>query len=112
MNDPHYRERAEAVLAAIEATADLWLQDDVVDIDTHRTGGLLELAFAGGSKVVVNLQPPLEEIWLAARSGGRHFKYVDGAWRDTRSGAEFHQVLSECVSEQAGQALSFSPPER
>jgi CyaY protein len=107
LTDSEYARLAGAVLAAIEATIDGWLQRDVIDIDTQRSGGLLELTLPQGSKIVVNTQPPLHEIWLAARSGGYHFRYVDGQWRDTRDGAEFHAVLSRCASEQSGQALQF-----
>ncbi len=107
LTDSAYHAKAAAVLAGIEAAVDRWLQDDVVDIDTQRTGGLLELSLPGGSKIVVNTQPPLHELWLAARSGGFHFKYVDGHWLDTRDGRDFYDALSACASEQAGCTLRF-----
>jgi CyaY protein len=93
----------------VEARADQLLQDDVVDIDTHRTGGLLELVFPNDSKIVINTQPPLHEIWLAARSGGYHYRYVQGRWLDTRTDADFFEMLSACASEQAGTPVRFSP---
>lgn len=105
--DAEYHAKAHALLARIEAQIDAWLEDDVVDIDGHRTGGLLELSMPGGSKIVINTQPPLQEIWLAARSGGFHFRWGGSQWVD-REGQEFCARLSRCASEQAGQALSFS----
>lgn len=105
MDDSEFARISAQVLARIEATVDTWLQDDVIDIDGHRTGGLLELSFPNGSKVVVNTQPPLHELWLAARSGGYHFRWVDGAWRDTRGGGEFFTALSRELSLQAGKEL-------
>lgn len=108
LTDTEYRAQTSAVLASIEATVDRWLQDDVVDIDAHRTGGLLELSFPNGSKIILNTQPPLHELWLAARSGGFHFKHVDGRWLDTRDGREFLEALSACASEQAAKPLRFS----
>lgn len=108
--DADYRRLSHAVLASIEATVDQWLEDDVVDIDSHRTGGLLELSFPNGSKLVINTQPPLQELWLAARSGGYHYRCQAGRWVDTRDGAEFFERLSACASEQAGQSLRFTPP--
>lgn len=108
LTDAEYHRLASAALARIETTLDRWLQDDVIDIDSQRTGGLLELSFPSGSKIVVNTQPPLHELWLAARAGGHHFKWLDGAWRDTRDGAEFFARLSEEASAQAGRALDFS----
>jgi CyaY protein len=110
LSDSAYHAATSAVLAGIEATIDGWLQDDVVDIDAQRTGGLLELGFPGGSKIVVNTQPPLHELWLAARSGGFHYKHVGGRWLDTRDGRDFYDVLSACASEQAGRPLRFTPP--
>ncbi len=110
LSDSEYHALTGAVLAAVEAAADRWLQQDVVDIDTQRTGGLLELSFPDGSKIVLNTQPPLHELWMAARRGGYHYKYHDGHWRDTRDGREFFDALSACASEQAGVALVFEPP--
>jgi CyaY protein len=107
LSDADYRRETEALLARIEATTDHWLEEDVVDIDTQRTGGLLELSFADGSKIVVNTQPPLHEVWLAARAGGYHYKWVQGRWLDTRDGSEFFDSLSRHASAQAGKALRF-----
>ncbi|RYF97996.1 MAG: iron donor protein CyaY [Caulobacteraceae bacterium] len=106
MSDADYHAKAQALLAGIEAQIDTWLEDDVVDIDAHRTGGLLELSMPGGSKIVLNTQPPLQEIWLAARSGGYHFRWDGSRWVD-REGQEFLARLSQSASEQAGQALTF-----
>lgn len=107
LSDADYQRETSALLARVEAAADRWLQDDVVDIDTHRTGGLLELAFPDGSKIIINTQPPLHEMWMATRGGGFHFRWVAGRWRDTRDGSEFIAALSAHASQQAGQALSF-----
>ena len=108
MTDAEYNDRTRAVFAAVEQTIDRLLDDDVIDIDASRTGGLLEMAFPDDSRIVVNTQPPLHEIWLAARSGGHHFKAAGGRWLDTRDGQEFFTVLSACASEQGGLALVFS----
>jgi len=107
LSDADYLAKAHSLLARIEAQIDAWLDDDLVDIDSHRTGGLLELTMPGGSKIVINTQPPLQELWLAARSGGYHFKWDGAQWVD-REGQEFCARLSASASEQAGQALSFS----
>ena len=106
LSDADYHAKAHALLAQLEAQIDAWLEADVVDIDSHRTGGLLELSMPGGSKIVINTQPPLQEIWLAARSGGYHFKWDGSRWVD-REGQEFLARLSQSASEQAGQALKF-----
>ena len=110
LSDAEYQACAQALLGAIETQIDRWLEDDVVDIDGARTGGLLEMSLPGGSKIIVNTQPPLKEIWLAARSGGFHYRQVGGRWLDTKSGEEFFDVLSRCASAQAGKPLRFEPP--
>jgi CyaY protein len=108
LSDADYQRLTAAVLAAIEAMADRWLQDDLIDIDTHRTGGLLELEFPDGSRIVVNTQPPLHELWLAARDGGFHYRWDGTAWCDTRDGSEFVATLSRLASAQAGRPLQFA----
>ena len=110
LTDAEYVARTNAVLASVEASVDVWLEADVVDIDAHRTGGLLEMSFPNRSVIVLNTQPPLHEIWLAARSGGFHYRFANGAWRDTRDGRELFDALSACASEQAGKPLTFTPP--
>jgi CyaY protein len=107
LTDSDYQRETAALLSRIESAADRWLQDDVIDIDTHRTGGLLELAFPDGSKIIVNAQPPLHEMWLAARAGGFHYRWVSGRWLDTRDGSEFIDALSRHASAQAGKPLQF-----
>ena len=108
LSDAEYRERTNAILGLIEATCDRWLQDDLIDIDTQRTGGVLELQFPGGSRIVVNTQPPLHELWLAARDGGFHYRWDGTAWRDTRDGSEFGATLARLASAQAGRPLRFA----
>ena len=102
-----YASKTSAVLSGVESTIDRWLEEDVIDVDTHRTGGLLELIFPDGSKIVLNTQPPLQELWLAARAGGFHFRWMGDCWRDTRDQREFFEALSALASQQAGQPLKF-----
>jgi CyaY protein len=100
LSDADYETRTREVLAAIEAAADRFLQDDVIDIDAGRTGGLLELAFPNGSKIVVNTQPPLQELWLAAQSGGFHFRRSAAAGSMAAMAASSSRAVG--VRERAG----------
>ncbi len=110
LSDADYRRLTDAILASIEATIDGWLQEDLIDIDAQRTGGLLELSFPNGAKIVVNTQPPLQEIWMAARTGGYHYRCVAGRWLDTREGTEFFDGLSREASLQGQKTLRFNAP--
>jgi len=108
MTDLEYLDRAEALLASIEACCDRINEQTDADIDNQRVGGMITLSFEDGSQIVVNLQKPLQEVWLAARSGGFHYKFDGQAWRDSKGSGEFFADLTRCASEQAGQALTFS----
>ncbi|CCD39580.1 Frataxin homolog CyaY, facilitates iron supply for heme A synthesis or Fe-S cluster assembly [Candidatus Paraburkholderia kirkii UZHbot1] len=103
MTDQEYLTLAEAALTAIERSVD----EADADIEFERSGNVLTLEFENRTKLIVNLQPPKHEIWLAAKAGGFHYKYVDGAWRDTRDNSEFFAALSRYSSEQAGESISF-----
>ena len=108
MTDAQYDQAIRETLARIESTVDRWLDDDVVDMDSARSGGMLTLFLPNRSQLIVNAQPPLQEIWLAAKRGGFHFKRsMAGLWVDTRTGEEFFSVLSACASEQANKPLAF-----
>jgi CyaY protein len=105
MSDTEYMTRAEAVLAAIEYGAD----DVAADIECERSGNVLSLEFESGAKIIVNLQQPMHEIWIASKTGGYHFKFDGDTWRDTRSGDEFFAVLSREASQIAGEPVVFEP---
>ena len=114
MNELEYLDAAEKLLLAVEQTCDRINDDTDADIDAQRVGGLLTLVFANRSQIIVNLQPPLHEVWLAAKSGGYHYKFEvaygagTGQWMDTKGAGEFFAHLSRDASAQSGLALQFS----
>ena len=108
MTDIEYLDRAEALLRAIEQACDDINDATDADIDNQRVGGMITLTFANGSQIIVNLQKPLHEVWMAARAGGFHYKHDGQAWTDTNGQGEFFALLSRFASEQAGRELSFS----
>ncbi len=108
MTDLQYQEQAERALSAIEAACDRINDETDADIDNQRTGGMITLTFSNRSQIIINLQKPLHEIWMAARAGGFHYRFVDDGWRDTKTGSPFFESLSQCASEQAGRPLVFS----
>ena len=108
MTDIEFMNRAESVLSAIEACCDRINEESDADIDNQRVGGLVTLVFPNRSQIVVNLQKPLHEIWLAARSGGYHYKFDGQRWMDTKGQGEFFASLSRYASEQAGMPLAFT----
>ena len=108
MTDPDYMDRAEALLAAVERACDALNDATDADLDNQRVGGMVTITFGGGSQLIVNLQRPLQEVWLAARSGGYHYRHDGQAWVDTKTGREFFEQLSAEAGAQAGQPLRFT----
>ena len=98
---------ADATLAAIGAALDAALEHSDVDADWSLNDGILEIECADGSKLIVNRHVPNREIWVAARSGGFHFRAQDGAWRDTRSGEELGAALVALLRAQGGLAIDL-----
>ena len=107
MTDPEFMDQAEAVLRAIEGSCDRINDTTDADVDNQRVGGMVTLTFANGSQIIVNLQKPLHEIWMAARAGGFHYKFDGSDWQDTKGQGEFFANLSRYASEQSGLGLRF-----
>ena len=107
MTDLEFLDQAERLLSGVEISSDRLNDDTDADIDNQRTGGMVTLTFPNRSQIVINLQKPLHEVWLAARCGGFHYKFDGAHWMDTKGQGEFWASLSRYASEQAGQELSF-----
>lgn len=107
MTDLEYMDRAEALLERVEAGCDRINESTDADIDNQRVGGMVTLTFPNGSQIIVNLQKPLHEVWMAARAGGFHYKFDGSSWQDTKGQGEFFENLARYASEQAGVPLQF-----
>ncbi len=102
MEDSEFNTLADQVLARIEAG----LEASGAEVDFQlAAGGILEIEFEDDSKIIVNKHGVAKEIWVAARSGGFHFRWDGAAWTDTRDGAELLAKLSRLVSQQAGASV-------
>lgn len=105
MEESAFNALAEAELARIEAA----LESCGVDLDIEpKPGGVLEVEFDNGSKIIINRHSAAREIWVAAKSGGFHFRPVDGRWEAARDGAELYATLSALVSAQADAEVSLT----
>ncbi|HEV8106561.1 MAG TPA: iron donor protein CyaY [Burkholderiales bacterium] len=105
MDERQFEALAGEALRSIERA----LEQSGVDADIElKDGGVLELEFGNGSKIIVNRHGAAREIWVAARSGGFHFRWDGSAWRDTRDGAELFAALSRLVSAQSGTGVILS----
>lgn len=106
MNNSEFHQLADQLMFNIEETL-----DDVAgntDIDCEIDGGVMTLIFQNGSKIIINRQEALHQIWLATKANGYHFNYCDGIWLCDRSGQLFYRLLSQAASMQASENVSFS----
>lgn len=110
MTDLEYQDLAESALRAVETACDRINDETDADIDNQRTGGMITLTFSNRSQIIINLQKPLQEIWMAAKAGGFHYKFHGNQWLDTKDSSELFSGLSRYASEQAGQLLVFRAP--
>ncbi|QTN27662.1 iron donor protein CyaY [Rhodoferax sp. AJA081-3] len=108
MTDSEYMDRAEALLKAVETGCDRINDETDADLDNQRVGGMVTITFANRSQIVINQQKPLHEIWMATKAGGFHYRWLDGAWQDTKGQGEFFAALTQHASGQAGQSLRFA----
>jgi CyaY protein len=102
MDETDFHRAADAVLARIEAACAA-----AEGLDADIEAGILTIECPDGSKVIVNKQAANREIWVAARSGGFHYRSSEGAWRDTRSGDELFAALARILASQAGERVEF-----
>ena len=106
MTESEFTAVADATLTQIEAA----LEASAIDVDFElKDGGVLELEFEDGSKMIVNRHGAAREIWVAGKAGGHHFRYAEGQWRHTRDNSELFAALSDYVSAQAGETVNLRP---
>lgn len=92
----------EAINDAVEATD--------LDCDVERKGdGVLEITLANGSRIIISRHVPGSEIWVAAKSGGYHFRFDGQSWINTRNGGELFLSISRYLSEQGGKSIMLQP---
>ena len=107
MTDLEFLDQAEKLLLAVERSCDRINDAGDADVDSQRTGGMVTLTFPNRSQIIINLQKPLHEVWMAAKSGGYHYRFDGLAWQDTKGAGEFFDRLSRDAEQQSGTPLRF-----
>ena len=102
MTETEFLALIDQVLDSIESQADDWAASLDVDVETSRSGNVLTMVFEDNTHVVVNSQAAMQELWVAARSGGFHYRYDGQHWNDTRGGPQLPDALSQICSAAAG----------
>ena len=102
---------ADRVLMSIGAALDVAADTSDADLDWSLNDGILTIDCGAGGKVIVNRHVPNRELWVAAKSGGFHFKDDAGVWRDTRTGEALAAVLARLLQAQSGVEIEFVLPD-
>ena len=104
MNDSEFQQLADKLYQKIEDS----IEESGADVDYDQNGGLLTLEFENRTKLIINRQQPLHQIWLATLENGHHYDYKAGKWIDDRSGDEFLTFLSAAIFKQSKEKVVFS----
>ncbi|WP_298288115.1 iron donor protein CyaY [Thiomonas sp.] len=99
LDDTRYLQLAEQAMAAIESAA------DAADLDSKRDGAVLRLELDGGDQIIVNLQQPTHQLWLASRAGAHHYVWNGAHWCDTRTGETLGAALQRVMRTLDGPEL-------
>ena len=105
MTETEFLALADRTLARIGSAVDEALQRSDADVDWSLNDGILEIESEDGGKLIINRHLANREIWVAAKSGGFHFRIDGGQWRDTRGGAELGAEIARLLDEQAGLSM-------
>ena len=109
MNETEFREIADQTIDDIQVAIDT----SGADIDYDEIGGVLTLEFENGSKIIFSKQGAMNQLWMAAKSGGFHFDFDEDneQWMcDSGDNEELYKMLSRLSSEQSGEEVSLSAP--
>ena len=102
MNQTLFLERAERLQREVEVARELEMAD------ADRSGNVLTIEFDSGEQIVINIQTPTEQVWLASRpTGGFHFSWDGKSWRDS-DGEDFWAVLSDAATKLSGEPVSLT----
>lgn len=97
MNDTQFHQLADQLILALEEQLDN--VDEDIDIEVY--GNVAELIFPNNTRVVINRQEPLHQIWLATKENGYHFEYKGNQWICNRSGRTFDDIISAAIAKQS-----------
>ena len=113
IDDKQFHQLGSNLLQSIEVALEAADDQLDLDLDVERQGGnVINIRFRDKSVIVVNTQPPLHEIWVAAKSGGYHYRWagtmINPLWLDTKTGRELLSDLTQFASAQAGQVVKIA----
>ncbi|UPQ87882.1 iron donor protein CyaY [Vibrio sinaloensis] len=104
MNETEFHQLVDVQMQIIEELID----DSGADIDYETSGNVMTLEFEDRSQIIINRQEPMKEVWLASKSGGFHFAYVDQEWRCSKTGLELIAMVKQECEKHANEAIDWA----
>jgi CyaY protein len=101
MDESAFITAANATLDKIGLALDAAVETSDASLDWNLKDGVLTIECDDDSRIIVNRHVPNREIWVAAKSGGLHFRPDNGAWRDARGHEELAAALARLLKAQA-----------
>ncbi len=108
MSESEFLLLAEGVLRKIQTSLEQVADETDIDLECARSGNVLLVEFPDNdAKIIINTQAPMQEIWVAAKAGGYHYRHNEGQWLNTRDGSELFASLSALATLYAGEAIQL-----
>lgn len=103
MDESEFNQRVDDILVQIEDA----IEDSGADIDYETASGILTLSFEDNSKIIINRQTPVRQIWVATHQGGFHFVYSERVdqWQLEGVNEELFAALGRFCTAQAGEPV-------
>ena len=109
MTETEFLRLVDSTLSRIEDLFEEAGQRTDVDVECSRSGSLLEIEFLHNkSKIIINSQAAISELWVAARSGGFHYRHDGLHWHNTRDNSELMAALKQIALTQGGLEISLA----
>jgi len=103
MNESEFNQAIDDLLIEIEDA----IEESGAEIDFETVAGILTLVFENGSKVIINRQVAMSQLWVAAKSGGFHLNQVDEQWVVSTTKEALSVLLDRVCTEQSGETVTL-----
>lgn len=106
MDNLEFTKRCTEIFRRILDAADQ-LDPDVLEADAGNDMLTLTVPRTG-EKIIVNTQRAVQQVWVAGRGRGIHFRFraERGSWEDDKElGIELYRFVADCVEEASGSTL-------
>ena len=103
MTETEFLEASEALMQQVENAIDA----AGLDVECDRSGNVLTIELDDGFQIVINMQTPTRQLWLASLKGGHHYERSGDDWLDTCSRHSISRDLAALLTEKLGRRVEL-----